>query len=125
MREVVNDIRDAVGDTMGITLRVSLDEVNDIGFSNAEVRDDAEIHGDLPDLWDLVHGTWKDCSGPSRFKDEAAQEPLATGIRSLTSKRNVGVGRFTSPDVLVRMIKSGILDAIGCARLSICFFRKR
>lgn len=120
VREVVADVRDAVGDTMGLTLRLSLDEImGDLGFANSEVRDFIEMHADLPDLWDLAHGTWEDCSGPSRFKEEAAQEDLVKGIKTLSSKPVVGVGRFTSPDVMVRMIQSGTLDFIGCARPSI------
>ena len=119
-REVIADMRDAVGDTMAITLRVSLDEtIGDLGFSNAEVRDFVEMNRDLPDLWDLAQGTWEDCSGPSRFKEEAAQHALVKGIHDLTDKPIVGVGRFTSPDVMVKQIKSGVLDFIGCARPSI------
>jgi len=119
-REVVSDMREAVGDTMALTMRVSLDEkVGNLGFSNAELREFIEMHRDLPDLWDLAHGTWDDCSGPSRFKEEASQEELVRGIRELTDKPVVGVGRFTSPDVMVRMVKSGTLDFIGCARPSI------
>ncbi|XDA97274.1 FAD-dependent oxidoreductase [Sulfitobacter sp. LCG007] len=119
-REVVGDIRDAVGDTMAITMRVSLDEnIADMGFSNAELREFIEMNADLPDLWDLAQGSWEDCSGPSRFKEEAAQEALVRGIRDLTSKPVVGVGRFTSPDVMARMIRQGTLDFIGCARPSI------
>ena len=120
VNEVIGDMRDAVGDSMGITLRVSLDEsIGELGFSNAELRDFIEMNRDLPDLWDLAHGTWEDCSGPSRFKDESAQEQLVWGIRDLTDKPVVGVGRFTSADTMVRMIKSGTLDFIGCARPSI------
>ncbi len=120
VREVVSDVRDAVGDTMGLTLRLSLEEAfDDLGFANSEVRDFIEMHKDLPDLWDLAHGAWEDCSGPSRFKEEAAQFDLVTGIKSLTSKPVVGVGRFTSPDVMVKQLKSGTLDFIGCARPSI------
>lgn len=120
VNEVIADMRDAVGDTMGITLRVSLDEhIGTLGFSNAELRDFIEMNADLPDLWDLAHGTWEDCSGPSRFKDEAAQETLVTGIRELSSKPVVGVGRFTSPDVMARLVRQGVLDFIGCARPSI------
>ncbi len=120
INEVFADIRDAVGDTMGLTLRVSLDEtIGDLGFSNSEVRDFIAMNRDLPDLWDLAHGTWEDCSGPSRFRDEAAQETLVRGIRDLTDRPVVGVGRFTSPDVMARMIRSGTLDFIGCARPSI------
>ncbi len=120
VKEVVEEVRNEVGDTMGITLRLSLDEmIGDLGFANSEVRDFVEMHQDLPDLWDLAHGAWEDCSGPSRFKEEAAQFDLVTGIRKLTSKPIVGVGRFTSPDVMVKQIKSGTLDFIGCARPSI------
>ena len=119
-REVMSDLRDAVGDTMGLSLRVSLDEtIGALGFSNAELRDFIEMNRDLPDLWDLAQGTWEDCSGPSRFKDEAAQLALVRGIRELSDRPVVGVGRFTSPDVMVRMVTSGTLDLIGCARPSI------
>jgi len=120
MRELIEVCKDAVGDTCGITLRLSLDEtIGDLGFANSEVRDMIEMHADLPDLWDLAHGTWADCSGPSRFKEEAAQQELVSGIKALTPKPVVGVGRFTSPDVMVKQVKSGILDFIGCARPSI------
>ncbi|MGB5838626.1 MAG: FAD-dependent oxidoreductase [Albidovulum sp.] len=119
-REVIADMRDAVGDTMALTLRVSLDEtIGTLGFSNAELREFIEMNKDLPDLWDLAQGSWEECSGPSRFKEEAAQSALVKGIRDLTDKPIVGVGRFTSPDVMVKQIRSGVLDFIGCARPSI------
>ena len=41
------------------------------------------------------------------------------GLKDLTSKPVVGVGRFTSPDTMVRMIRDGVLDFIGAARPSI------
>ena len=120
VNEVIADMRDAVGDTMGLTLRLSLDEtIGNLGFSNDEVREFVEMNRNLPDLWDLAQGTWEDCSGPSRFKEEAAQHELVKGIHALTDKPIVGVGRFTSPDVMAKMIKSGTLDFIGCARPSI------
>jgi dimethylamine/trimethylamine dehydrogenase len=119
-REVVADMRDAVGLTIGLTMRVSLDEnIGALGFSNAEVREFIDMNRDLPDCWDLAQGSWDECSGPSRFKEEAAQETLVKGIRELTTKPVVGVGRFTSPDVMARMVKQGVLDFIGCARPSI------
>jgi dimethylamine/trimethylamine dehydrogenase len=83
------------------------------------LRDFIAMNHDLPDLWDLAQGTWEACSGPSRFTEEAAQEVLVKGIRALSDRPVVGVGRFTSPDVMVRMIRQGTLDFIGCARPSI------
>ena len=120
LREITADAKEAVGDSMGITIRLSLDEaLGDLGFSNAELRDFIGMHGNLPDLWDLAHGAWEDCSASSRFAGEAAQEDLVRGIKSLTDKPVVGVGRFTSPDVMARQIREGVLDFIGCARPSI------
>ncbi|AZL60782.1 FAD-dependent oxidoreductase [Tabrizicola piscis] len=119
LREVIEDAREVTKGELAVTLRLSLHEAGTFGFSNAELRDFIEMHGDLPDLWDLAHGTWEACSGTSRFKAEGAQEDLVKGIKALTSKPVVGVGRFTSPDAMVRQIKAGILDFIGAARPSI------
>ena len=119
LREIVEEAREETKGELAISLRLSLHEAGAFGFSNAELRDFIEMHGDLPDIWDLAHGTWEACSGTSRFKPEAAQEDLVRGIKALTSKPVVGVGRFTSADAMVRQIRSGILDFIGAARPSI------
>lgn len=119
VREVVEELREETKGEMAITLRLSLHEAGALGFSNAEVRDFIQMHGDLPDLWDLAQGTWEACSGTSRFTPEGAQEDLVRGIKALTSRPVVGVGRFTSADAMVRQIRSGILDFIGAARPSI------
>lgn len=119
LREVVEEAREETRGEVAISLRLSLHEAGKLGFSNAELRDFIAMHGDLPDIWDLAHGTWADCSGTSRFTPEAAQQDLVRGIKALTAKPVVGVGRFTSPDEMVRQIRTGLLDFIGAARPSI------
>ena len=120
LQQLVGVAKDEIGDTCGVTVRLSLDEaVADMGFCNNELRDLISMHADLPDLWDLAHGSWEECSVTSRFGEEAAQQNLVEGIKSLTDKPVVGVGRFTSADVMAKQIKSGVLDFIGCARPSI------
>ena len=120
MSELLSDARDEVGDTCAIAVRLSLDEMaGPKGFTNQELRDVVHMHSDLPDLWDFAHGTWEACSGTSRFKAEAAQEDLIRGLKQLTSKPVVGVGRFTSPDQMVRQVKQGLMDFVGAARPSI------
>ncbi|WP_420546736.1 FAD-dependent oxidoreductase [Curvivirga sp.] len=120
MRELIEEGKDAVGDTVGISVRLSLNEIlGEHGFSNAELRDCIEMNAEVPDLWDLAHGSWEDCSETSRFGEEGAQQPLVQGIKALTPKPVVGVGRFTSPDLMVKQVKSGVLDFIGAARPSI------
>ena len=69
-----------------MAVRLSLDELGEQGFSNAELRDLVGLHADLPDIWDFAHGTWEACSGTSRFKPEAAQEDLIRGIKQLDAK---------------------------------------
>ena len=120
LQELISDARDEVGDTCAIAVRLSLDEmVGEQGFSNAQLRDLVAMHAELPDLWDFAHGTWEACSGTSRFKPEGAQEDLIRGIKQLTPKPVVGVGRFTSADMMVRQVRQGILDFVGAARPSI------
>jgi dimethylamine/trimethylamine dehydrogenase len=119
VREVIADAREETRGEIAISLRLSLHEEGALGLSNAEVRDFIAMNSDLPDIWDLAHGTWENCSGTSRFVPEAAQEDLVRGIRDLTSRPVVGVGRFTSADEMVRQVKEGILDFIGAARPSI------
>ncbi|MBA3909508.1 MAG: NADH:flavin oxidoreductase [Rhodobacter sp.] len=119
LREVIEDAREVTKGELAVSLRLSLHEARPSGFSNAELRDFIAMHAELPDLWDLAHGTWEACSGTSRFTPEGAQEELIKGIKSLTPKPVVGVGRFTSADAMVRQIKTGILDFIGAARPSI------
>ncbi|GGO30172.1 NADH:flavin oxidoreductase [Gemmobacter aquaticus] len=119
LREIVEEAREETRGELAISLRLSLHEGGAFGFSNAELRDFIEMHGELPDIWDLAHGTWEACSGTSRFKPEGAQEDLVAGIKALTPKPVVGVGRFTSADAMVRQIRAGVLDFIGAARPSI------
>ena len=120
LKELISDARDEVGDTCAVAVRLSLDEMcGEAGFSNAQLRDLVAMHAHLPDLWDFAHGTWEACSGTSRFTPEGAQEDLIRGLKQLTPRPVVGVGRFTSADLMVRQVKQGIMDFIGAARPSI------
>ena len=61
---------------------------------------------ELPDLWDVnVAGALGNDSRSARFSDEGFQEPYVAFVKSLTTKPVVGVGRFTSPDTMVRQVQ--------------------
>jgi dimethylamine/trimethylamine dehydrogenase len=120
LKELIADTKDAIGDSCAVPVRILVDEMlGDGGITNAEIRDVIGMLAELPDLWDLAHGSWEHCSGTSRFAEEGHLESYIKGIKALTSKPVVAVGRFTSPDAMVRQVKSGILDLIGAARPSI------
>ena len=74
---------------------------------------------ELPDLWDVNISYVENDSMSARFSSEGFQEPYIAAVKKLTSKPVVGVGRFTSPDVMASQVKRGVLDLIGAARPSI------
>ncbi len=89
------------------------------GFGRTEMEEVLGLTGELPDLWDFVAGEWEDDSVTSRFGEEGAQEAYLRGLKQMTTKPVVGVGRFTSPDLMARMVREGVLDFVGSARPSI------
>ncbi len=120
LREMVEDTREAVGDTCAVAVRFSVDELmGDPGLQwHDEGRGVFELGGELPDLWDLKTFGVQDSSN-ARYSGEGYQEPYVAFAKQMTSKPVVGVGRFTSPDSMVSQVKRGVLDLIGAARPSI------
>ena len=121
VRELLQVTRDAVGDKCAVALRISLEELRGKPGTDAqsEAHEVVTLLGDIPDLWDVkMDSSPTDCA-PSRFSPEGSHEPIINFVKQLTKKPVVGVGRFTSPDVMVSQVKRGILDLIGGARPSI------
>ena len=119
LREVLEDTLEEVDGRAAVACRISVDEqIGADGIVRADTEELLGLVGELPDLWDFMVGEWDFDSITSRFADEGAQEAYVRGLKALTSKPVVGVGRFTSPDTMVRMVRDGVLDFIGSARPS-------
>ncbi|MBU2981820.1 NAD(P)-binding protein [Lentibacter algarum] len=120
-REVLADTKEAVGDSCAVAVRLAVDEL--LGAEG--LRHDVEAHdiitalADEPDMWDVNLSDWSNDSQTSRFAKEGYQEDYTRFVKSVTRKPVVGVGRYTSPDTMVRLVKQGHLDLIGAARPSI------
>ncbi len=120
LRELLEDAVDEANGEAAIGCRISVDELlGDEGLQRADIVEVITMLGEIPDLWDFVLGSWEDDSVTSRFGPEAGQEGYVRGLKALTSKPVVGVGRFTSPETMLRMVREGTLDFIGAARPSI------
>ena len=120
VKEILEDTKEAVGDTCAVPCRFSTDELlGPHGLERAEAEDMIGLIAELPDLWDVVLAGWENDSQTSRFGPEGRQEPFISGVKQLTSKPVVGVGRYTSADRMVSIVKKGIVDLIGAARPSI------
>ena len=120
LRELLEDTVEEVAGRAAVGCRITVEEsAHEHGIDRHEIEAVIGALGELPDLWDFVPGSWEDDSIASRFSAEAHQEEWVRGLKALTSKPVVGVGRFTSPDTMVRMVRQQILDFIGAARPSI------
>ncbi|MEL6793362.1 MAG: hypothetical protein AAFP78_07900, partial [Pseudomonadota bacterium] len=121
LREVLEDTLDAVAGRRAVAIRFAVDEPDKTPGLRAdgEGRDMVEALAELPDLWDVNIAGWPADSQTSRFSEEGFQLPFTDFVKSVTTKPVVGVGRFTSPDAMVSVLKKGRLDFIGGARPSI------
>ena len=120
VRELLEDTKEAVGDTCAIALRLATSSGGPDGQPDTEEkREVIALLSDLPDLFDLSVHDYSYEMGSSRFTREAALEAYVSYVKQLTRKPVVGVGRFTSPDTMLRQIREGILDLVGAARPSI------
>ena len=120
-RELIEDTKDAVGDTCAVAVRFAVDELlgADGMQHDGEAQEIVSMLAELPDLWDVNISAWKNDSITSRFGGEGHQEKYISFVKKLTTKPVVGVGRYTSPDSMVSAIERGIMDLIGAARPSI------
>jgi dimethylamine/trimethylamine dehydrogenase len=119
LREVLEDTREIADGKMAVACRISVQDGGLNGLSRAEIEEMIGTLGELPDLWDFVTADWETDSTTSRFGPEGEHERYFAGLKALTTKPVVGIGRFTSPDEMVRQIRTGVLDMIGAARPSI------
>ncbi len=120
-RELIEDTKEAVGDTCAVAVRFAVDELlGEEGLTHqGEAHDVVAMLAELPDLWDVNISSWSNDSITSRFGKEGHQEKYISFVKGLTTKPVVGVGRYTSPDSMVSAIQRGVMDFIGAARPSI------
>ena len=121
-RELLEETKEAIGDSCGIAFRFAVDELKgkDGMQFQEEGRAVVELLAEHPDLWDVNVSDWSNDSQTSRFQpEEAYQMPYVEFVKSITTKPVVGVGRLTSPDLMVKLVERGALDLIGAARPSI------
>jgi dimethylamine/trimethylamine dehydrogenase len=121
VEELIDAVREATGGRCAVALRISMQELR-ARPSEVAPTEAHEVIGylrDAPDLFDVkMDYSAFDCAA-SRYTPEGSHETVVDFLKSVTDKPVVGVGRFTSPDTMVSMIRRGVLDFIGGARPSI------
>ena len=120
LRELIEETKEAVGDTCAVAVRFSASAGGDDDDQDtAEPREMLELMADLPDLWDITVHDYSYEMGTSRFVPEAGLVATMSWVKSVTSKPVVSVGRLTSPETMLRLVREGVIDLVGAARPSI------
>ncbi len=119
LRELIEDTLEEVAGRAAVAVRFAVQDFSGGLSVEEEGRAVLGALGHLPDLWDVNVSPWSHDSSTARFEDEGWQEPYVRFVKELTDKPVVGVGRFTSPDVMAAQLRRGVLDLIGAARPSI------
>jgi dimethylamine/trimethylamine dehydrogenase len=121
VHQLIDAVREATHGRCAVALRISMQELR-ARPSEVAPTEAHEVIGylkDAPDLFDVkMDYSAFDCAA-SRYTPEGSHETVVDFLKSVTDKPVVGVGRFTSPDTMVSMIRRGVLDFIGGARPSI------
>ena len=120
-RELIEDTKDAVGDTCAVAVRFAVDELlgNEVCSPMAKRRRSSPCLPNFPICGMSTSATGAMIQSTSRFEKEGFQEKYISFVKNLTTKPVVGVGRYTSPDSMVSAIQRGVMDMIGAARPSI------
>lgn len=121
VEQLIDAVREATHGRCAVALRISMQELRTRPSEVAptEAHEVIGLLKDVPDLFDVkMDYSAFDCAA-SRYTPEGSHETVVDFLKSVTDKPVVGVGRFTSPDTMVSMIKRGVLDFIGGARPSI------
>jgi dimethylamine/trimethylamine dehydrogenase len=119
-RETLEMVRDAIGADCAVAVRLAVDGREELpGIEIDEMLEFIRTIDPLVDLVDVNVGSWPEDSGTSRYYEEGHQRPWTMRVREATAKPIVGVGRYTNPDLMASVIRSGSLDLIGAARPAI------
>ncbi len=121
-RELLEDAQDEADGECAIAFRFAVDDM--AGSDGMQAKEEGcaivEMLAEIPDLWDVNVAGWDNDTQTARYAaEEGYQEQYTAFVKSVTSKPVVAVGRYTSPDRMVSLIKKGHCDFIGAARPSI------
>jgi dimethylamine/trimethylamine dehydrogenase len=122
--ETLEKMKASVGSECAIATRFAVDTL--LGQEGVEIERDGirfiELADPLVDVWDVNVGDiaeWGEDAGPSRFYRQGHQLPWQKFVKEVSKKPVLGVGRFTDPEKMAEIIRSGQMDIIGAARPSI------
>jgi dimethylamine/trimethylamine dehydrogenase len=118
--ETLEKVRDTVGADCAVATRIPVSGREGLpGIEPDDMLGLIAMASPLVDLFDVNVGLWEEDSGTSRYYPEGHERPWTDRVKQATEKPVVGVGRYTSADLMADIVRSGSLDIIGAARPAI------
>lgn len=115
--ETLERVREVVEGKCAISTRLAIAGLSPIGISLEETLEFVRLADDLVDFWDVNIGAlWARDSASSRMLPEGHEEEWVARTREATEKPVVAVGRYTNPDRMAAIVRSGVCDLVGAAR---------
>ena len=120
-RLVLEKVRNAVGNTVPIKIRFSLNELNDTGYSIEEGIQSVLLMEDLVDLVQCTAGKisapLSDCfTFPVQYLGQAVNSYLAGELKKQAHIPVEAVGAINDPEVAEQLLLEGTADFVGMAR---------
>lgn len=120
LRELAEDTQEVANGNQAVAIRLTIDELLDEPEKGyPDLCEFFDRMGEIPDLWDIVVCGMGSDAGSSRFDESVRQRSILSNVKNLTSKPVVSVSVFTTPDEMVDVVQSGVLDLVAAARPSI------
>lgn len=120
LREVLAETLELCEGRAAVAVRLAVCEDPGAGsLARSETQELVSMLADWPDLWDFCLARRDPDPGTSCFAEEGFQEEALAGFRCLTAKPVVGAGHYTTPGVMLRIVRNNLGDFVGTARPSI------
>ena len=118
--ETLEAVREAVGADCAVATRIPVNGRDGLpGIETDDMLELIRMASPLVDLFDVNVGVWPEDSGTSRYYPEGHEREWTDRVREATEKPVVGVGRYTSADLMAEIVRTRALDIIGAARPAI------
>ena len=124
-RELLEQVKTAVGDTCAITTSFGYETNDDNIRAEEEGAAFINLCDDIVDVWDLRMGRTRSHSPvgtdilSGRFHPPDWQNTWLLKVKPATQKPVIGVGRYTDVESMLETLENGCADIIGGARIAV------
>jgi 2,4-dienoyl-CoA reductase-like NADH-dependent reductase (Old Yellow Enzyme family) len=123
LKQIIAAVRDAIGESMVLGIRISVDELEHDGMDSGESGEICKCLDELValDYFSVVAGSMAGLGGsvhvvPPMMVEHAYTAPLANSIKQITNKPVFVAGRINQPQIAEQVLANGQADMCGMTR---------